>query len=672
MAVVAIRSMQYTGGHMGKSKGKKPRGPIPRPSFPKRAVVTGGMPYGNKELHFGHIGGVFIHADIFTRFLKDRIGTENVLFVSGTDCYGSPIVEYHRQKVENGTFEGTLTEFVLQNHQHQKDTLAKYNVEPSLFATSAFGRAGEIHAEMSATIFQTLRENGHLKKMSTAQFYDTTLNCFLNGRQVIGQCPINGCQSEKGYADECSLGHQYQPQELINPVSSLSNTTPILKEIENWYIEISSVKNALDQWLETSKQKRALRRFAQADIEEFFAPPIIHILSKFEEQFEALKSTLPEHTVHIGKGKSFQVEFKKLLDRESACDVLSEAGIQYRNGKTLVPFRLTGNIDWGVSVPEHDDLTFWVWPESLWAPISFTATYLESVGQSKDAWKDWWCSPDSQVYQFIGEDNVYFYGPAQTAIFAGLTSTNPTGIPSENELQHTQLVVNKHLLFLNSKASSSGKIKPPMALELLQEYTAEQLRAHFISLGLGMKNISFAPKSYDPSATEQSADPVMKEAQLMHNILNRIVRNAFYTAQKCTNGQIPVGNVSESVLETCKQSILNYERSMHSKNLHQTFGGAEKLIRGANKWWSKTSKEIDWDNPNDSVKQPLIDLFHYVKVSVMLMHPIAPMGSEKVRHHLNVGEDLWSWTQIFEPIYGLLEDASQHTLIEVPPRTDFY
>jgi methionyl-tRNA synthetase len=111
---------------------------------------------------------------------------------------------------------------------------------------------------------------------------------------------------------------------------------------------------------------------------------------------------------------------------------------------------------------------------------------------------------------------------------------------------------------------------------------------------------------------------------------------------------------------------------MHSKNLHQTFGGAEKLIRGANKWWSKTSKEIDWDNPNDSVKQPLIDLFHYVKVSVMLMHPIAPMGSEKVRHHLNVGEDLWSWTQIFEPIYGLLEDASQHTLIEVPPRTDFY
>ena len=50
-----------------------------------------------------------------------------------------------------------------------------------------------------------------------------------------------------------------------------------------------------------------------------------------------------------------------------------------------------------------------------------------------------------------------------------------------------------------------------MARELLQEYTAEQLRAHFISLGLGMKNVSFAPKSYNPDATEQSADPVLKK-----------------------------------------------------------------------------------------------------------------------------------------------------------------
>jgi hypothetical protein len=49
-----------------------------RPVFPNRALITAGMPYGNKELHMGHIGGLFVHADTFARFLRDRIGRENL------------------------------------------------------------------------------------------------------------------------------------------------------------------------------------------------------------------------------------------------------------------------------------------------------------------------------------------------------------------------------------------------------------------------------------------------------------------------------------------------------------------------------------------------------------------------------------------------------------------
>ena len=320
---------------MGKSKS---RGAAPRPVFPKRAVVTGGMPYGNKELHFGHIGGVFIHADIFTRFLKDRIGDENVIFVSGTDCFGSPIVEYHRQKVADGSFSGSLEEFVMTNHRHQAATLKAYDVEPSLFATSAFGRSGEIHRVLSAEIFEILKENGHLQKLSTLQFYDTTLQLFFKRASGCRTVSINGCQSERGYADECSLGHQYQPQELLNPVSSLSNTTPELREIENWYIEIDSVRSALDGWLQHCKENRTLRKFAQSDVEEFFAAPIIHILSKFEEEFEAIQGTLPANTVHKGKGKSFQVEFETLSHREAACDQLSAAASNVGMGKRWFPF----------------------------------------------------------------------------------------------------------------------------------------------------------------------------------------------------------------------------------------------------------------------------------------------------------------------------------------------
>ncbi len=78
-----------------------------RPIFPKRAIITAGMPYGNKNLHFGHVGGMFIHADIFSRFLRDRIGKDNVIFLSGTDCYGSPIMESYRKLQEEG-YDGTL------------------------------------------------------------------------------------------------------------------------------------------------------------------------------------------------------------------------------------------------------------------------------------------------------------------------------------------------------------------------------------------------------------------------------------------------------------------------------------------------------------------------------------------------------------------------------------
>ena len=68
-----------------------------RPSWPRRAIVTAGEPYGNKGLHFGHVGGVFVPADFFARFLRDRLGRENVIFTSGTDCYGSPIMESYRK-----------------------------------------------------------------------------------------------------------------------------------------------------------------------------------------------------------------------------------------------------------------------------------------------------------------------------------------------------------------------------------------------------------------------------------------------------------------------------------------------------------------------------------------------------------------------------------------------
>ena len=209
-----------------------------RPHFPARAVVTAGMPYGNKDLHFGHIGGVFVPADFFARFLRDRIGEQNVLFVSGTDCYGSPIMEGYRKLTESGEFSGTITDYVRGHHDNQKAALDAYEVSLDIYGGSGLEPAKSYHAKLSDEWIRRLYEVGALKKRSTLQFYDTEAQTFLNGRQVIGRCPVRGCKSEKAYADECDLGHQFDPEELINPVSQLTGTRPELRPCDNWYFDL--------------------------------------------------------------------------------------------------------------------------------------------------------------------------------------------------------------------------------------------------------------------------------------------------------------------------------------------------------------------------------------------------------------------------------------------------
>ena len=218
--------------------------------WPKRAVVTAGMPYGNKPLHFGHIAGVFVPADCFARFLRDRIGAENVRFISGTDCFGSPINEGYRKLVEAGQFDGTIEDYVLRNHNRQKDTLDSYDISLDIYEGSNIGHSGEVHQLISEAFIKKLYENGWLQKRATLQFYDPEAGTFLNGRQVQGHCPVQGCKSEHAYADECDLGHSYAPEDLIAPKSSLTGVTPEMRPVENWYFDLPAFNGFLKKHVE--------------------------------------------------------------------------------------------------------------------------------------------------------------------------------------------------------------------------------------------------------------------------------------------------------------------------------------------------------------------------------------------------------------------------------------
>ncbi len=647
---------------------------IPRPVFPKRAVVTGGMPYGNKELHFGHVGGMLVFADTYARFLRDRIGKDNVIFVSGTDCYGSPIAEGWRSKVANGEFEGSLEDFVSRNHEKQKATLASYAISPNLFAASGLGRSKEIHAEVTQWFLKALHDKGQLRKISTMQFFDEKAGVFLNGRQVVGKCPVEGCSSEKGYADECDLGHQYMPENLLNPVSTLTGETPTMRPVTNWYFKLRDYEALLKEWIAELQKRKDVRPVVCKTISEFLKPPVIYVKREFEELYLTLKDSMPAHEYLEEKKKpSFTIEFTTLSDCDEACRILSENGIRYRTGKTLVPFRLTGNIEWGVPAPEFDEdskgLTVWVWPESLWAPISFTQTYLEQTGAPREDWKKYWCSKDATVYQFIGQDNIYFYGIAEPAMWMAQQEADvKTAQPADGELQLPIIVANHHILFLDKKASSSGAVKPPMADDLLDHYTPEQLRMHWLGLGLGQRSVSFMPKPYNPDAKPGDADPVVKDGLLLSNVYNRMIRTAFYTTQKELDGILPTVAPEEKILADAKKAVLDYERHMSKFAFHQCTYVLDSYIRNASKYMAKALHAED--QSKEELSQALSNLFYMIRIAGILLHPMAPIGTEKLQEYLQVDDRIWSWDTIFEPISYFT--GENHKLKFLPPRTDFF
>lgn len=663
-----------------------------RPHFPKRAIVTAGMPYGNKGLHFGHVAGVFVPADIYARFLRDRIGRDNVLFVSGTDCYGSPINEGYRKLVEAGEFDGTIGDYVQRNHDRQKATMDAFDISLDIYEGSAIGLSGEVHAKVTDAFIRRLYENGWLEKRSTPQFYDAKAQTFLNGRQVLGHCPVQGCKSEKAYADECDLGHQFMPEDLIGPKSTLTGEVPELRPVTNWYFKLPQMRGLIAKHVDNIAALDTTRDVTVNTVREFLVPPVIYVKQEFEEAYRSVEQELPEHTyIPVEKGKaSFTLEFASIEQRDEAKQILAQAGIaKFRTGKALVPFRITGNIEWGVAAPQlegEDPLTVWCWPESLWAPISFSTAALVKKGHDASEWKDWWCSDDARVYQFIGQDNIYFYGVAQTALWSATQGSEPNAEGARDELRQTTLVPNYHILFMGKKASSSGAVKPPLADELLDHYTVEQLRAHWAALGLGLKPASFNPKPFDPNASEKAPDPALKEGALLTNIFNRIARSCFYTAQKWTDDKAPLGEVSPEVAEACKQAVLEYEQHMHRFETWAVMAQMDEFLRSINKWWSTASRAaLSGETPQDDIVPVLRDAFHYLRCAIVLMHPIVPQGTELIFEHLDIesrhadkcdNAGFFSWDHIFEQIDFWADPAEREsgwfTLKEVPPRFDFF
>ena len=194
----------------------------------KRAfTVTAALPYANGPLHLGHIAGVYLPADVFVRFL--RLRGDDVLFICGSDEHGAAITL--RAKKEGISPQ----EIVDKYHQLIEKTFKQFGISFDIYHRTS----SKLHHEVSSEFFNTLHKNHAFTQETSHQYFDEAYQQFLADRYITGTCPK--CQHAAAYGDQCEkCGSDLSPSDLINPISTLSGSKPVLKETNHWYLPMNA------------------------------------------------------------------------------------------------------------------------------------------------------------------------------------------------------------------------------------------------------------------------------------------------------------------------------------------------------------------------------------------------------------------------------------------------
>ena len=202
----------------------------------KRYLITSALPYANGPIHLGHLAGVYIPSDIYVRYLRRK--GKDVISICGSDEHGVPITLKARK-------EGiTPQEVVDRYHAINKKAFEDFGIAFDIYSRTS----NRVHYETASEIFRTLYEKGVFVERISEQYYDEEAAAFLADRYITGTCPH--CGNPGAYGDQCEqCGTSLSPTELVNPVSTISGSQPVLKETKHWYLPLDKYEPWLRQWI---------------------------------------------------------------------------------------------------------------------------------------------------------------------------------------------------------------------------------------------------------------------------------------------------------------------------------------------------------------------------------------------------------------------------------------
>lgn len=203
---------------------------------PSRYTITAALPYTNGPIHIGHLAGVYVPADIYSRYL--RLTGKDVAFVCGSDEHGVAISMKAKK-------EGVSPQEIIDKYH----TIIKQSFQDFGITFDNYSRtSAPIHHETASEFFKTMYEHGDFIEETTEQLYDAEANQFLADRFVVGTCPK--CGNEEAYGDQCeNCGSTLNATDLINPKSTISGAVPTVKETKHWFLPLDRHEEFLKKWI---------------------------------------------------------------------------------------------------------------------------------------------------------------------------------------------------------------------------------------------------------------------------------------------------------------------------------------------------------------------------------------------------------------------------------------
>ncbi|MFH0712872.1 MAG: methionine--tRNA ligase [Candidatus Jorgensenbacteria bacterium] len=312
--------------------------------MPRKILIAVAWPYASGDIHVGHLAGYLLPADIFARF--HRLRGNEVLMVSGSDCFGTPIT------IEAEKLGISPQEVVDKYHPQIVKLFEKLNIgfsENGIYTKTTTAN----HKKVVQDFFVKLLDKGYIFKDKTDQYYSEEDKRFLPDRYVEGKCPQ--CGYEESRSDQCdNCGTVFSVGELINPKSKLSGGAVLIKQTEHYFLDWPKLQNFLDDYVKSSGRK--WRTWVLKETEGWLK--------------------------------------KGLKPRAITRDL--DWGIEIPTDKIPEKLQIEG--------AEHK--TIYVWFEAVIGYLSASREWAEKNGKD---WKDWWYGKELEHAYFMGKDNLIFH-----------------------------------------------------------------------------------------------------------------------------------------------------------------------------------------------------------------------------------------------------------------------